>query len=987
MMSLRLSPLLAGLLALFSASVAGQTTVTLGVTPTTNAFPFNTASMRYQAAYSATEINLPGGATLTEVRVHKNNGTIPTYNNFRLRVAHTTLNTTGTGTLTTTYDSNYSGSLSTAIGDTLPGTSPVNLLPSSVTVGGVEWVRFPFTTNFSYNGTSNLLLDWSFDSKGTGGFSTAGSGRTRVYLLNGNASSVTAGGAADGGNWQVQLIFETGPRLTVAATPGTATSVYSNDTGPGGNGRAAGVFTIASNNQLGVSLNSITIRASGTGNDSNAFSSVAVWYDADDNSAFSTASDTQVGSSAVAFPGDNGDLTFTWGTAQSFPVTTTRRYFVVVRLNGATQASPGHTFNFTVQDITVSGTNASKAGVPSSVMNGLSILTPTFTFADVSPATATTAFLNSMHNVCQAFTIAYPNGPDDKPGSITVTGLGTAHEVTDVDAVQLWYDSDSSGTFSATSDTQIATGNYAADNGTVTFAMTTHSNLPAGSTRRYFVVYNLNSNASDAETFRCYVSAAAAASHGGTMNGLPVPSVTGTAGLLVSANVLSVASNGPGAASSVNSNSQGATGDGELLLDVTLAAAPGGAWTVTSLTFNASGTGSHNTAYTLIALYEDTGNGTWDGAAVDTLAAPTGNFVAGSVTKTLSNSALAAGASRRFFLVGRLNGTATAGQTFNANLQSAVTTPPAGGIVTGIPTGASTALIINAAALTVANGPAVTAPPVHLAGAAQSYVVARWRLTAANANASVTSIAITTAGTGDWSSDVSSVEVYQDNGDGVFSATTDTLRFSGTGAAVVTATFTGFTIQNSTSEDLWVRVGLTATAGQGVAATPESFTLGVQAAADVSVTGGVNVLLGTPNPNSISLGAIEFVVSGFTPLADLPAGGSPITITGSGFMAPLTVTIGGVVCPGTAVITGGTSITGLMVPPGGGTNLPIVVTSSTLPAQTLTQRFGYSGIGVISGGRKGGGGGGCAAATGGGLALPALLVLLCRRRRRNVNAR
>jgi hypothetical protein len=90
------------------------------------------------------------------------------------------------------------------------------------------------------------------------------------------------------------------------------------------------------------------------------------------------------------------------------------------------------------------------------------------------------------------------------------------------------------------------------------------------------------------------------------------------------------------------------------------------------------------------------------------------------------------------------------------------------------------------------------------------------------------------------------------------------------------------------------------------------------------------------------VGAIEFNVSGFNPASALSVGGQPITISGSGFMAPFSVTIGGSLCAGTPVIAGGTQVTGLSVPTGVGANLPIVVRSGTLPPQTLTQTFTYT---------------------------------------------
>lgn len=834
-------------------------------------------------------------------------------------------------------------------------------LSSSVTLqnGGQYIVGARSTTGHYYN---NSVGSTSWTPTGTIQYI-----EMRYYNSPPSSSSFPTGVISNSQHGVVDIGYTTGPGLTVSAiSAGAAQNVFANDTGPGGNGILAQRFTVASNSQTGASLNSVTVRSSGTGNDSNAYSGVELWFDADGSGTFSNTADTRVGSSATAFPSDNGDLTFTWGTPQSFPASTTRTYFIIAKLNGSTPAQPGHTFNYVVQDITVSGTNATKAGVPSGTMNGLVISTPVFSFTDASAATATTVYLGSSNNVCQTFTVAYPNGPNDKPASITVTGLGTANESTDLASVQLWHDSDNSGSFSATSDTQVSSGTYTLDNGTVVFSMASHANFQAGQTRRFFVIYNLNNAASDNETFRCYVSAAAAPTYGGTIAGLPSPSATGTAGLIVSANVLTATMNGPSAAATVNSNYQGPTGDGALLCDVTLAAAPGGAWTITSMTFNASGSGSHNAAYSEVAMYEDNGNNTWDGAGTDSLAAATATgFTANAVTMTLTNSALAAGTSRRFFLVGKLNGTATAGQTFNARLQGVNSTPPAGGVTVGLPGSASTALVIDVSSLTVANGPAVATPATHLAGSAASYVLARWRLSASNNNVDVNAITITTGGTGNWTSDVDAtagVAVWQDNGDGAFSAATDTLLYQGAGAGSVIATFTStLSVANSGSQDLWVRVGLTSTAGSGVAAAPETFTLGIQNATDVSATGGVTVLLSTPAPNSVTLGAIEFNVANFVPIADLPAGGKPITITGSGLMSPLTVTIGGVVCPGTAVITGGTSVTGLFVPPGGGSNLAIVVTSASLPAQTLTQRFTYSNVGVIGGGGsgKGGGGGGC----------------------------
>jgi hypothetical protein len=57
----------------------------------------------------------------------------------------------------------------------------------------------------------------------------------------------------------------------------------------------------------------------------------------------------------------------------------------------------------------------------------------------------------------------------------------------------------------------------------------------------------------------------------------------------------------------------------------------------------------------------------------------------------------------------------------------------------------------------------------------------------------------------------------------------------------------------------------------------------------------------------------------------------------------------------------GTQITGLFVPGGSGTNLPITLDTNNLGPQTLTQTFSYQLSIGIGGGGGGGGGGGCAA--------------------------
>jgi Synergist-CTERM protein sorting domain-containing protein len=406
---------------------------------------------------------------------------------------------------------------------------------------------------------------------------------------------------------------------------------------------------------------------------------------------------------------------------------------------------------------------------------------------------------------------------------------------------------------------------------------------------------------------------------------------------------------------------------------------------VASLTFNAAGTGNHNSAYSELALFETAG-AAWTTRAAATQSAPNATgFATNAATFTLTSTAFPPGSTRRFFLLGKLNGTAIQNETYNARLESIVGTPPANGSTVGIPTADSTALVINSAVLTVGNGTPQPNASTHKAGVAAGFTLARFLLSAMNDNVTITGINLTTGGTGTWTTDVDNVQVFEDDGDGAFGAS-DTLLFQGAGAAVVTATFTTpLSMPVTSTTELWVRVNLSATAGIGATGVPETFNLSVAATTDVNAS--TPVILGTPAPVSVTVGAIEFEVTGFTPPNDLPAGGKAITISGKGFMSPFTVTIGGAVCPGTALITlNGTSVTGLTVPGGGGQGLPIVITSGTLAPQTITQTFSYGKVSDIGGSGGDSGGGGCSASgQAGWLALAILpLFVAIRRRKHNV---
>ena len=260
-------------------------------------------------------------------------------------------------------------------------------------------------------------------------------------------------------------------------------------------------------------------------------------------------------------------------------------------------------------------------------------------------------------------------------------------------------------------------------------------------------------------------------------------------------------------------------------------------------------------------------------------------------------------------------------------------------------------------------------------------------MAASNEDFTISGFTLSLQGGGNWIANTTGLEVLLDDGDGVLNAG-DTSLFTGTaGGATMTCNFGGnVTIAQGTSEDFWVVLDVAATAGGSPA---EEFQASIAATGDVQVvTAGGQVLFGTTPPTGGLLRVVTFTVTNVSPVTGSSNGGTALTITGSGFAAPVTLTINGVPCTGTAVVSvDGTSITGLITPAGLGTNRAMVLTTNSLPPQTLTQTFTYVSAftpGSGSGGGGGGGGGGCAAGApaGGLIALFGLVAVAMRRRRK-----
>jgi hypothetical protein len=516
----------------------------------------------------------------------------------------------------------------------------------------------------------------------------------------------------------------------------------------------------------------------------------------------------------------------------------------------------------------------------------------------------------------------------------------------------------------------------------------TYGDFSTWASRRFFLVGKLAGTMAYDQTLKAELHSITGTTPGpGLIAG--VPTASNTPAITIPQGSLLVGCDGPTSYATIYAGSQGAGNNGHVIANVTVTPF-NNSWTVNRLNFTETGSINGLTALNHLALYQDNGNGAWDGPQVDVMAsgwaeasfdAPNGVY---SALLTSQAASFAVNETKRFFLVAKFSGVATPGQVLKVELSEVIQTANGGGDVLGLPTAKVSPVVVALASMTIEAGPANPASVSIAREAAGSQVcMGSIRLTASVAEFAVSGIKLTTGGNGNWAQNVDpskGVEVYADNGDGAFDAA-DTLLFSGRATLPVVDCVFGSNVNIGIGghADLWVVMNVLGTAGANPA---ETFTLKVAGTADVSMSpADAYRIMGAALPVS-TLRVVDFNLNGMTPSASEVTGGLPITIYGSGFAEPAVVTIGGVVCPGTAVVNStGTQITGLFVPAGTGENLAIVVDTNGLGPKTMSQTFSYSEVRTDV---KEQPAESCTVAIGGSMAMlaPAALGLIALRRRR-----
>ncbi|MCC5916557.1 MAG: T9SS type A sorting domain-containing protein [Cryomorphaceae bacterium] len=177
-----------------------------------NSFPFNTlGNNRRQVLYLASDFNAPAG-TISKIYVKSSSQVFPNFSNVLIQVGFTTSTTLTAGPYFSPVDTVYYAA---------PSTPP----RTTITSGG-SWVEFTLTNPIFYDGTSNIVMDFSQEGHNPG-----------FAIVNGSLANRTLYGPRNAATAQTQALvahvgFDLMP-LPCASTPSAVAldSVNANDDG------------------------------------------------------------------------------------------------------------------------------------------------------------------------------------------------------------------------------------------------------------------------------------------------------------------------------------------------------------------------------------------------------------------------------------------------------------------------------------------------------------------------------------------------------------------------------------------------------------------------------------------------------------------------------------------------------------------------------------------------------------------------------------
>ena len=261
-----------------------------------------------------------------------------------------------------------------------------------------------------------------------------------------------------------------------------------------------------------VLVESFTFTSAGTGDDSTAVEGVSLYRDMNRDGKVGPE-DSLLGTGT--FGADDGRVRIPMN--QVLDHGETRKYILTYDFNGSAVA--GDTFRVRLFDDSDVDSIGEESGCPVTV-EGLPVKGAEVVVGDatqpavvVSLGSKTPAARNVSPQALGVgmvqVLLGNPGSTDVRVDSLAFTASGTGDDAADIAAVRLYRDANSNGKVDASGDVLIGTGAYAADNGTVTFALGTGLTVGRASTAALLLVYDLSGSAWIDETFQAGIESGA----------------------------------------------------------------------------------------------------------------------------------------------------------------------------------------------------------------------------------------------------------------------------------------------------------------------------------------------------------------------------------------------------------------------------------------------------------------------------------------------
>ncbi len=678
------------------------------------------------------------------------------------------------------------------------------------------------------------------------------------------------------------------------ATAGTLTmSVGANDPGyqniPDGASDEVLFDIQLSTGSEAVDIYSITLSMSGSGDESVDVDSVRLFEDVNNDGQVNLLDyDRQIGSTLTSLS-DNGSLVFN-ALSEQIATGSSENWLVVYDFNGA-QTTNGETYqvaiagNAAIVDTgATSGLAITNSGAP--IQSGIGTISSvgslTLAAGGDNPSSQNIASSESNLELLQLRLTASATEAIDIT-AISFTLAGTADESSDVDSVRLFADINSNGVYNEGIDTQIGTTvTGLSDNGLATFGSLSEQIAAAGS-ELWLVVFDLAGTASTSETFRIYVANSSSVTATGNSSSQSI----NAAGTPVNGNIMTVSATGAltmalGSNNPGNANISGGASD-VTMMQLNLSASATEDIEINSIYLTTSGSGIRidEVVNPDIRIYRDVNNNGVYESGTDQLIvtqAYTGanyNFPS-NTTVTIGGEYIYAGTSENWLIINNFSGADT-----DDNIELSIVNNgdiSATGVTSSNPA-SITGATLNAGVKTVVSGATAGTLTMSVGGNDPGYrnissgandeTMFQLLLSAGSNEAiDISSVTFGTAGSGNESTDIDSVRLYQDvDGDGNLNLLMDTkigatlTSFSDNGNLA----FTSLTesINAGTSENWIVIYDLNA----GQTTNGETFQVTLPSNGSVVDTGATSGLAITNSGAPLNSGLATISVTGNLALA------------------------------------------------------------------------------------------------------------------------